>query len=175
MIRAALSTAIAVLALGAVGCGGSGEGAPEIADFDASSTNPLSGQLGTGDDGDAPSPLVGDDPEVIQARFDQALASEDFCQLAEALDSSLPDVSDGDAVVAVYAKVSTSVETAVVFVPADLAEAWEAVVKAARLASVAAERSGGDIDDPALNAPFTTNSFETSFAKIDRYVEENCT
>jgi len=173
MRRAFLCVALGV-ALVASACGGNETGAPEIAPFEPSSTNPLSGQLGTDTTEDGPSPFVGDDPEVIQARFDQALASQDFCQLAAALDSSLPDVSDGDAVVAVYVKVSSSVDAAVVFVPVELEEPWETIVTSARLAAVAAERSGGDINDPALIAPFTTNAFETAFGRIDRYVEQNC-
>ena len=164
--------ALPAIFFSAAACSGDDEGAPILADIETPSTNPLSGQLG-GDD-DSPSPFVGEDPDVIIARLDQATAAQDFCALAEALDSTLPDDSDGEAVVAVFVTMADSTQTAVAFVPDDLAESWQAIVDATTAAAATVEQSGGDVSDPALVAKFRTSSFESALAQVDRYVDRNC-
>jgi len=151
------------------GCSGSGD-EPKAKDlsFPTSSDSPTS----TADPLAAPPPT----PAQIRAEFNSAIARGDMCAVIEVLDSRVPDVGDRRAVVATYRIVSTSTRRAgrMTGFPADLAAAWPSVVEATRLASVEADRSRGDITDPAIGAQFATSEFDEAYRTVIAWSEAHC-
>jgi hypothetical protein len=149
-------------------------GSPQLAPIETSTTQALNGDLSTTTLDERPSKPVGSSPAQIRADFDRAVQARDFCGLLDVTNSALPDVEDRDAVVETYAKVAESMEAATDFVPSELAESWPVVVTASRRASVAAERSQGDLTDPAISGAFETGDFERVSVELDTWQDENC-
>jgi hypothetical protein len=173
---AVVMSIVGAFALGAVGLGACSErqgGGPELAPLPTSTTLALSGDLST-TTVDEPNKPIGSSPAQIRAEFDRAVASRDFCGLLEVTNSALPDVEDRAAVVETYAKVAEAMDAATSFVPDELAETWPVVVSASERASVAAERSQGDLSDPAIAGAFDTGEFEQASVELDFWQDENC-
>ncbi|HKY13742.1 MAG TPA: hypothetical protein VJM33_02365 [Microthrixaceae bacterium] len=172
---ACVVAAIAASALVVGGCsrrqGSGGVVAPVV----TSTTLPQSGDLNDPTlNEEGPATPQGQSPDQIRANFDRAIAASDFCELIEVMNTSLPDVQDPVAVVDTYAQVAESLEQAASFVPAELEESWVVIVEAADEAAIATARSGGVVNDPALQAAFSTAEFDAASLRLDNYDAEHC-
>jgi hypothetical protein len=168
---------VGALMLSASGLGACSErqgGSPQLAPIETSTTQALNGDLSTTTVDERPTKPVGSSPAQIRADFDQAVAARDFCGLLDVMNSALPDVEDRMAVVETYAKVAESMNAATEFVPEELAESWPVVVSASERASEAAERSQGDLNDPAISGAFDTGEFEQVSVELDTWEDEHC-
>lgn len=164
----------ALAALSALGCSDTVDDAPFATPAPLASTTTVPREGTLVDPGDVVADPEGRTPAEIAAALEGALADEDTCELVAVLDDDPPDVSDPAAVVVVYGDVADAVAAARSFVPDVLAEPWETVVDAAATAADAAERSGGDVGDPALRAAFDTAEFTSAFAAVDAWAIDNC-
>lgn len=110
----------------------------------------------------------------IRAAFDTAIAARDFCGVLAALDDASPDTSDGAAVIAAYEVLADKVQRAASFVPTELAPAWQTVVGAVREGRTAARRVGGNVNDPALRAPFIDGAFQVAMSAAEAWADSHC-
>ena len=172
---AILTSALAVvIALGA-GCSERQGGVPTLAPIQTTTSLPQSGVLGAPTTTEpSPSKAPGQSLAAIVSDFDRAVANRDFCGLLNAMNSDLPDTDDHTAVTKTYRKVADSVRAATSFVPRELSAQWSAVVDATENAAKAASRSKGRIDDPALQAPFSTAAFQQASVDLNAWNDGHC-
>ena len=175
-VRAVLVAAVTVaIAAGGVSCTKQeGDGLPPLAPLDTSTVLPQQGTLSPTTTEPGPSKVKGLAFAQIAADFDQATSARDFCGLLGAMQADLPDVDDRQSVIDTYRKVADSVRSARAFVPSSLKDQWPAVETATENAAKAAERSGGQIDDPALQGAFGTGDFQQASVELDAWSDEHC-
>jgi hypothetical protein len=149
-----------------------GTGLPPLAPLETTTTVPLNVSATTLEPG--PSKAAGKAFAAISDDFDRATSARDVCGLLAAMNADLPDVDDRHSVVETYQKVAASVSRARSFVPSELSDAWTTVETATASAAKAAERSGGQIDDPALQASFSTGDFEQATTQLVAWSDEHC-
>ena len=94
--------------------------------------------------------------------------------VVDALDSQVPDIANHPAVTETYEIVADSVKAAATFVPTELRASWPAVVDATRQAAVQAQRAGGDIADPSIQAQFSTSSFDDAYRDTIAWTVDHC-
>ena len=121
-----------------------------------------------------PPPLPPRTLDEIEGDLEDAVAAGDFCALVDALDDAAPDTDDGQVVIATYEALATAVKQAASFVPSQLSESWTIVVAGIDDGVVAARRVGGDVDDPALRAPFVDGQFESAMTAVETWSDSNC-
>jgi hypothetical protein len=165
---------VSALALSLAACSERQGGGPELAPLPTSTTLASSGDLSTTTVDDNPQKPVGSSPAQIRADLDRAVADRDFCGLLDVVNSALPDVEDRAAVVETYQKLADTMRAATSFVPKELTESWVVVVSASKRAAVAAERSQGDLSDPAMSGAFDTGEFEQVSVELDAWQDEHC-
>lgn len=120
------------------------------------------------------STLVGRTPDQIRDSLTSAVSARNFCAFAAALDDAVPDVTDGQAVISTYEALDSAVHAAQRFRPATLADAWTVVMAGVDEGVAAAKRVGGDLNDPALQAPFTAGDFEAAMTLVESWSDSNC-
>jgi hypothetical protein len=174
--RVVVLTMIVVVVVGVgAGCSEREGGVPTLAPIETTTSLPDSGVLSAPTTSElGPSKAVGQSLAAIVDDFDQAVSSRDFCGLLNAMNSDLPDTDDHTAVKETYRKVADSVRAARSFVPTELVDQWSAVVDATESAAKAASRANGQIDDPALQAPFSTAAFQEATVDLDAWNDAHC-
>jgi hypothetical protein len=110
----------------------------------------------------------------VTRELDAAVSARDFCKLVVALDDAAPDASDGRTVIAAYEALAAAAHRARGFVPDELASIWPVVVSAIDEGVQAARRVGGDVQDPALRAPFLDGSFESAMSAVETWADAHC-
>jgi hypothetical protein len=121
-----------------------------------------------------PAPLQPRTLQQITSELHSAVAARDFCRLVLALDDAAPDTSDGKDVIAAYAALSAAVHQASGFVPDELSASWPVVVSNVDEGVAAARRVGGDVQDPALRAPFLDGAFESAMTAVETWADAHC-
>ena len=120
------------------------------------------------------STLAGRTPGQIRDSLTSAVSARNFCAFAAALDDAVPDVTDGQAVISTYEALDAAVHAAEGFRPATLTDAWTVVIAGVDGGVAAAKRVGGDLNDPALQAPFTGGEFEAAMTLVESWSDSNC-
>jgi hypothetical protein len=120
------------------------------------------------------STLAGRTPDQIRDSLTSAVSARNFCALTAALDDAVPDVTDGQAVISTYQALDSAVHAATAFRPAALADSWTVVTAGVDEGVAAAKRVGGDLNDPALQAPFTAGDFEAAMTLVESWSDANC-
>jgi hypothetical protein len=174
--RVVVVTMIVAVTVGVVaGCSEREGGTPTLAPIATTTSVPDSGVLSSPTTSEpGPSKAAGQSLAAIVDDFDKAVSGRDFCGLLNAMSSDLPDTDDHTAVKETYRKVADSVRAARSFVPAELADQWTAVVDATETAAKAASRANGQIDDPALQAPFSSAPFQEASVDLDAWNDAHC-
>jgi hypothetical protein len=173
-VAALTATFAVVLGVGA-GCSQREGGAPTLAPIATTTSIPQSGILSGPTTTEAgPSKAAGQSLAQIASDFDEAVSNRDFCALLNAMNSDLPDTDNHAEVTQTYRKVADSVRVARSFVPSDMSTQWSAVMDATENAAKAAARADGQIDDPALQASFSTSDFQQASVDLNAWHDAHC-
>ncbi|MFN8053132.1 MAG: hypothetical protein U0Q22_16925 [Acidimicrobiales bacterium] len=156
---------VLVVGVGA-GCSSPDDKLPTVADV-STTTNP-------DDRVDMETPPPPMPADQIVAALDKAVAASDVCALLAAMDAASPTTAGAAGTIDVYKALAAATKAAQAFVPKELRIDWQQIVLSTKEGADAVTKARGDLDDPEVQAAFSSQEVVSAGDDVERYQRTNC-